>query len=129
MYSECRFLNVQDPNDNHYTIKLEQQRFTIGRSHKNDIVLPNSEKIISRHHCVLECEANFWWVVDEESANGTYVQRCNNNNNATPIDVRQYGRLQLNNGDVILILDKLFEGEEAVFWRLTFRDVAYIVSI
>lgn len=119
MYSECHFLDVKDPDDNQYTIKLEQQYFTIGRSNDNDIVLPNPEKTISRQHCSLEYEAKCWWIVDESSANGTFVQQGSSD---TRIDVRQQGRLQPNNGDVILILGKLLEGEEPVFWRLTFRD-------
>jgi DNA-binding winged helix-turn-helix (wHTH) protein len=119
MHSECHFLDVQEPDGNKYTIKLEQDCFTVGRSNGNDIVLPNSDKTISRNHCVLECKANCWWVVDESSANGTFVQRCNRD---TRIDVRQHGRLQLNNGDAILILGKFLEENEPVFWRLTFRD-------
>ncbi|NMG22182.1 FHA domain-containing protein [Brasilonema bromeliae] len=119
MHSECHFLDVQEPDGNKYTIKLEQDRFTLGRSNSNDIILPNSDKTISRNHCVLECKANCWWVVDESSANGTFVQRCNRD---TRIDVRQHGKYQLNNGDTILILGKFLEENEPVFWRLTFRD-------
>ncbi|MEC4818218.1 MAG: FHA domain-containing protein [Scytonema sp. PMC 1069.18] len=119
MHSECNFLDVKDPDGNQYTIKLEQQCFTVGRSNNNDIILPNPEKTISRQQCVLEYEAKVWWVVDESSANGTFVQQGDSD---ARMDVRQYGRLQLKNGDVILILGKLLEGEEPVFWRLTFRD-------
>jgi pSer/pThr/pTyr-binding forkhead associated (FHA) protein len=119
MYSECQFLDVQDPDDNKYTIKLEKDCFTVGRSNGNDIVLPNPEKTISRHHCVLEWEAKCWWVVDESSANGTFVQLSNSD---TRIDVRQHRRYQINNGDTILILGKFVEENEPVFWKLTFRD-------
>ncbi|MDZ8188462.1 MAG: FHA domain-containing protein [Nostoc sp. ChiSLP02] len=119
MRSEWQFLDVQDPDINQYTIKLELQKFSIGRSNGNDIVLPNPEKTISRQHCFLEYVVNLWWVVDESSANGTFVQRYNTN---TTIDVRQHNRLHLNNGDTILILGRLLEVEEPVFWKLTFRD-------
>lgn len=119
MNSEHQLLEVQDPDGNQYTIRLEQHCFTVGRSNDNDIVLPNPDKTISRLHCVLEQQANFWWVVDESSANGTFVQQGNHD---TRIDVRQDGRLQLNNGDIILILGKLLEPDEPIFWRLTFRD-------
>ncbi len=119
MNSEHQLLEVQDPDGNQYTIRLEQHCFTVGRSNDNDIVLPNPDKTISRLHCVLEQQANFWWVVDESSANGTFVQQSNSD---TRIDVRQDGRLQLNNGDIILILGKLLEPDEPIFWRLTFRD-------
>lgn len=122
MYSDCHFLDVKDPDGNQYTIKLEQQYFAIGRSNNNDIILPNPEKIISRQQCVLEYEAKCWWVVDESSENGTYVQQVNNS--TTPIDVRPYGRIRLNDGDVILILGRLLEGEEAGFWRLTLSQPA-----
>ncbi|KAB8314377.1 FHA domain-containing protein [Tolypothrix campylonemoides VB511288] len=120
MYSEYHFLDVKDPDGNEYTIKLEQQYFAMGRSNNNDIILPDPEKIISRQQCVLEYEAKCWWVVDESSANGTYVQQSNND---TPINVRQQGRLQIKNGDVILILGRFSSGEEPGFWRLTFRDL------
>ena len=119
MYSEQQLLEVQEPDGNQYTIRLEQDGITVGRSNGNDIVLPNPEKTISRQHCVLEYDANAWWVVDKSSANGTFVQQDKSD---TRIDVRQHGRLQLEDGDVILILGKLLEEDEAVFWRLTFRD-------
>jgi pSer/pThr/pTyr-binding forkhead associated (FHA) protein len=125
MRSECYFLDVQEPDGNKYTIKLEQEYLTVGRSNGNDILLPNPDKTISRDHCVLKCEANCWWVIDESSANGTFVQRWNGD---TRIDVRQHGRLQLNNGDAILILGKFLEENEPVFWRLTFRDAEQTVQ-
>ncbi|MBP5971789.1 hypothetical protein HW132_03335 [Brasilonema sp. CT11] len=36
MHSECQFLDVQDPDGNEYTIKLEQDRFTVLPIAKND---------------------------------------------------------------------------------------------
>ncbi len=121
MYSGYASLEVKPPDGEKYDFSLAgKYRFTVGRSNGNDIVLPNPEKTISRQHCVLECEANCWWVVDECSANGTFVQQCNSD---TRIDVRQNGRLQLKNEDVILILGKFLQPEEPVFWKLTFLDI------
>lgn len=126
MNSEYPFLEVRKPGVEGYTFALEEivkakdeHRLTIGRSQDNDLVLPDPEKKISRQHCVLERSAGYWWVIDESSSNGTFVQT---NGSVTEVDVRKNGRFQLTNGNTILILSQWIEPDEPVFWRLTFRD-------
>jgi DNA-binding winged helix-turn-helix (wHTH) protein len=113
-------LEVTKPDGNTDTIPINKPRFTIGRRNDNDFVLPDPDKTISRLHCVIEKDGMTWWIVDDNlSANGTFVVR----HNSEPIDVRRDSRFELNDGDVILILAKLLEDDEPVFWRLKFRDL------
>ncbi len=124
--SEFPFLEVRKQGVEENILRLEEiikpknnNRVTIGRSKDNNIVLPDPDKKISRQHCVLERSAGYWWVVDESSSNGTFVQT---NGSGSEIDVRKNGRLRLTDGNVILILSQWIEPDEPVFWRLTFRD-------
>ena len=127
MDSEYPFLEVQKPDGSSDTIKLkniiQQQQYknfvTIGRSKENDIPLPDPEKKVSRQHCVLVHDVGKWWIVDEGSANGTFVQ-CSNEGDF--LDVRSDGRLALVDGDEILILGKFIEPDDYIFWHFTFRD-------
>lgn len=127
MDSQHPSLEVRAPDGKEYIIRLEdiiqqeegKNHVTLGRSNDNDIVLNNFEKKVTRRkHCVFERGTNGWWVVDESSSNGTFVQRGKNE----PVDVRKDGRFRLKNGDVLLILGKWVEPDEPVFWKLTFRD-------
>lgn len=55
------------------TFELERSaaRFTIGRSTENDFVLPC--KSVSRFHARFEQRDDGWWVLDDRSTSGTYV--------------------------------------------------------
>lgn len=124
--SDYPFLEVSKPGAATFTFQFEdvikaknEPQVTIGRSRDNDLVLPDPDKKVSRQHCVLEGVAGYWWVVDESSSNGTFVQT---NGSATEVDVRKNGRFQLTDGNVILILSQWIEPDQPVFWRLTFRD-------
>ncbi len=126
MDPEYPFLEVQRPDGSEDIIKLKdiidrqncKHFVTIGRSKENDIVLPDPYKKVSRRHCILEHNIGHWWVVDEGSANGTFVQR----NEKDFLDVRSDGRLALADGDEILILGKFIEPDDYIFWHLKFRD-------
>lgn len=124
--SEYPFLEVRKPGVEEYILHFEEiikvkneYSVTIGRSDDNDLVLDDPEKKISRRHCVLEHSAGYWWVVDESSSNGTFVQT---DSSTTEVDVRRNGRFRLSNGNIILILSQWIEPDEPVFWRLTFHD-------
>lgn len=127
MDSEYPFLEVQRPDGSEDVIKFEdiikQQQYKklvrIGRSKENDIVLPDPDKKVSRRHCLIEQNIGNWWVVDEGSANGTFVQRSGEQDF---LDVRNDGRLALADRDEILILGKLIEPDDCIFWHLIFRD-------
>jgi len=68
-----------------YLVRL--QVTTIGRSHDNDIVLPEAE--VSRHHARIEYRNGVFEIVDLGSTNGTTV-------NGMPV-----ARARLKDGDVI----------------------------
>ncbi|MFW6189659.1 MAG: FHA domain-containing protein [Planctomycetota bacterium] len=44
---------------------------TIGRASSADLSIP--DKAVSRSHCRLEHEDSFWWLIDDDSHNGTLV--------------------------------------------------------
>ncbi len=45
--------------------------FTIGRRSANDLSLV--EKAVSREHCRIDYDGEFYWLVDCDSHNGTFV--------------------------------------------------------
>lgn len=67
-------------------------KITIGRDADNDIVVDN--KLASRHHCVIQKIKNAYFLKDENSTNGTFV-------NGERIPKDKY--LKLNSGDKITV--------------------------
>ncbi|GJD17065.1 hypothetical protein RIVM261_020210 [Rivularia sp. IAM M-261] len=125
MHSAYPSLEIQPPDGDSYIINIEKVRLTVGRDTQNDIVLPNPKRTISRQHCVLEFNDNYWWVVDDKpSANGTFVKRGENQR----IDVRTDGKLRLKDNDVIEILDKFLSQDKPVFWKLTFKNLENLTT-
>lgn len=55
-----------------HTRAIRDGRLTIGRGPDNDIVLVTDIRV-SRHHCRVEKRDDGWFVVDQDSANGTHV--------------------------------------------------------
>lgn len=53
------------------TIELEHTPFTIGRKTDKDLVIPDSR--VSRDHAQIISEGGTYWVVDQGSRHGTYV--------------------------------------------------------
>ena len=45
--------------------------YSVGRSSSNDLIVRG--RSVSRQHCVIEHDAEFFWLVDAHSANGTRV--------------------------------------------------------
>jgi DNA-binding winged helix-turn-helix (wHTH) protein len=130
------FLEVRKPDGGQYTLylkellkqKADQQRLTFGRDDDNDIVLPDPDRTISRHHGAIEQANGCWWLIDEGSANGTFLRR-QSGSAGTDLDVRSGGMVPLRDGDVILILARLSESDQPIFWKLTFRDVNDTVTV
>ena len=126
--SSYPFLDVREPDGNEYTIDFqdifeqtpEQTRLTIGRSHDNEIVLPDPDKKVSRRHCTIEQQGDHWWLLDAGSANGTFLHQ--QGRGESEVDVRAVETILLQDGDVILILGKLTPPQEPAFWQLRFRD-------
>ena len=68
--------------------------FSIGRDQKNDWVLPDPDRFLSKRHCVLSLGASGWQIADT-STNGTYL-----NHDIDPIRDAPRG---LRDGDRILL--------------------------
>ncbi|MGL5807067.1 MAG: FHA domain-containing protein [Xenococcaceae cyanobacterium] len=127
MDGEYPFIKATKPDGGQYTIGFEhiinQQEkeiyISIGRQSNNDIVLSDPHKTISRHHCSLQYKNNRWWIVDEGSSNGTFLQR---EIDLPEIDVRSQDKIALRSGDYILILGELSRSGQPIFWRLEFID-------
>jgi DNA-binding winged helix-turn-helix (wHTH) protein len=127
MNEEYPFIKATKPDGKQYTIELEtiisQQEkeicISLGRQSNNHIVLPDPQKTISRHHCSIRYQNNRWWIVDEGSSNGTFLQR---EIDQPEIDVRSEDKISLRSGDYILILGELSLSGQPVFWRLEFID-------
>src|SRR5215469_5071360 len=61
------FLEVFKGTDQYPPVELTQARMTIGRSSSNDIVLPDSQRYVSRYeHCALEQHGSNWYVISHE---------------------------------------------------------------
>ena len=127
MNSEYPFIKVTKPDKTQYDLDLgtiidtsdKEVCVYIGRQSNNDIVLSDPQKKISRHHCSLQYRSNRWWIVDEGSSNGTFLQR---EIDQPEIDVRSEDRIALRSGDYILILGELSSSGQPIFWRLEFID-------
>ncbi len=70
---------------------LDDAEITIGRASNNTIALVN-DKEISRRHAVVEKQGAHYFIKDQNSLNGTYVN-----------DVAAVGPRQINPGDVVLV--------------------------
>src|SRR5262245_9249626 len=55
------------------TYTLQRGVTTLGRSHQNEIVLPNAR--ISRHHCRIYWDRDRYVLEDLHSSNGTYLNQ------------------------------------------------------
>ena len=118
---EQPYLEVRKPDGGEYIIRFENissppHRITIGRNSNNHISLPDPDKTISRQHCIIQqLEATRWWLLDDRSANGTFLQ------DSEKIDIREEGKLPLKDGDIFLIPAKLIDNQP-IYWQFTFRD-------
>ena len=63
-------LLVRFPNQPEYEVHLTGS-LTIGREHDNDLVVPIIS--ISRHHARITCQNGSYYLEDNESSNGTYL--------------------------------------------------------
>ena len=108
MNVETPFLQATNPDGRQYTIELKniisQQSgeicISIGRLSENHIVLSDPQKTISKHHCSLRYRKNRWWIVNNSSANETYLQR---EIDRPEIDVRSEDAIAFRSGDRIYL--------------------------
>jgi hypothetical protein len=111
-------LEVYDPEGKSFTVDLVKDRISIGRFRDfNDVSLePDPQQLITRKtHCILERDADCWWVTDNGSVNRTFVRR------ERGIEVVN-GRAPLQDGDAVRILGLLTEDGQPLYWELIFRD-------
>lgn len=115
-------LDVQSPEHRPFaTVELDHERLTIGRRPPPeavtvpDVSLPDPEAFISRVHCRVEHENGQWYVVDNDSRNGTFRRR------GGTIE-RVAGRVALADGDVICIVGLVGDDGEPLHWELHFSD-------
>jgi len=109
---------VHGPHGEAFTVELVKDRLTIGRFQEfNDIGLePDPQQLITRKaHCVIEREADTWWLIDNGSVNRTFIRR------EEEVEV-VYGRAAIQDGDAIRILGLLTENGQPLYWELVFRD-------
>jgi hypothetical protein len=113
-------LEVLDPEGQPYqTLELKEDRLTIGRlAAYNDLALEvDPQQLISRKgHCALERDAGCWWVVDNGSVNGTFLQH----DGAMQMVL---GRARLAHQDCILLLGLLSQTSAPCYWTLRFTDL------
>ncbi len=112
-------LEISGPDGQERQMKLTENRLTIGRLEAfNDLALgPDPQQLITRKiHCALERDAGNWWVVDNASFNGTFLQHEEGEM------ARVNGRAELKDGDRILILGKFSEEGQPIYWKLAFSD-------
>jgi serine phosphatase RsbU (regulator of sigma subunit) len=86
-------LSVKPLHGEPYTFSLDKDVITIGRSKKNDLVLP--DQWLSRVHAEIRKENSRHFIRDLESRNGTYVN-----------GMRLSEKVPLQNGDVISLGDQ-----------------------
>jgi pSer/pThr/pTyr-binding forkhead associated (FHA) protein len=69
-------LSIVGGNGVEQVVELSDRRMQIGRGRDNDIVLPDSEKGVSRTHAELRLENDRYVIVDLQSQNGTWLNGC-----------------------------------------------------
>jgi serine/threonine protein kinase len=71
----CTLISLPQRRDAHVKIDdsraMSFARLTLGRSPENDVVI--GETSVSKHHLLVEQDAEGWWVTDRGSSNGTVV--------------------------------------------------------
>jgi DNA-binding response OmpR family regulator len=82
-------------------VDIGADSLTIGRSANCDLVLEDKERFVSRLHCTIDRIGGAWWLHDNESKSGVYVN-----------GKRVERRVKLSDGDLIRIVE----------WELTFHD-------
>lgn len=133
MNQEYPFIRATTPDRTQYQINFETIidlqspiKIRIGRLNKNHIVLSDPQNNISRHHCSIQYQSDRWWIVDEDSSNGTFLRR---ESDRSKIDLRLEDKIALRSGDCILIFGKLDAAKQPIFWELEFIDPSETVQV
>lgn len=89
--------------------------FLIGRHKDNDLQIQNP--CVSRQHVKIEYDGAKWWIRDQESANGTYL----NGSRIREVPLPEESELQLGEGGPVLLLslERKEAGEEVEAEKVT----------
>lgn len=118
-------LEIRGPGGQRSEFVLSRERATIGRLPElNDVVLePDPERYVTgKWHCLVEREASTWRVIDNGSANGTFLRR-----GGVMHEVREAE--PLTDGDVICVLARLSEDAEPDYWEIVFHNPLETVRV
>jgi len=63
----------QDGDEPIKTKDFEAENITIGREQSSDLRLEDSSKFVSRQHAVIKYQDGYYYLVDKDSRNGTYI--------------------------------------------------------
>lgn len=99
-------------------MEVAGDRTTLGRlAGANDVALePDPHRFVSRHmHCSIEREGGRFWLIDNASKNGTFLERGGDTR-------RVEGRERLESGDTVRILAAFGPDGEPAYWAVTFVD-------
>ena len=67
-------LTAREPATLHFQANIAGQKFSLGRSSGNDAKLPvDGQSGVSGHHAVITFERGAWYIKDNNSTNGTFV--------------------------------------------------------
>ena len=120
------YLDITGPNGQHFVARLSGERLTIGRLPQfADVALqPDPQRLVSKMHCLIEQAGGGWWLVDNGSTNGTYLQRGETRE-------RVRGRIRLFDGDIVSILAQLPDSTDPTprYWEMIFRDPIQTVQL
>jgi hypothetical protein len=111
-------LEVYSPDNKSFVVELDKDRITIGRFREFNVIglEPDPQQLITRKaHCIVEHQADAWWVVDNGSVNRTFLRREDEMKIV-------HGRTPIEDGDTILILGRLTDDGSPIYWELVFRD-------
>jgi pSer/pThr/pTyr-binding forkhead associated (FHA) protein/tetratricopeptide (TPR) repeat protein len=68
---EIPVLTVETADGQSSDVEVVSDKFIMGRSPDSDLVIPDS--LISRHHATIEKRDDGWYLVDNNSGNGTFL--------------------------------------------------------
>ncbi|MBC7328361.1 FHA domain-containing protein [bacterium] len=92
-----RIIIVKGPRQGE-VFPITKKEFTIGRADDRDIMLP--DRSVSRRHCKIVLEEDGYYIIDEGSTNGTFIENM------------RIVREKLKNGDIIQIGECKLKFEE-----------------
>ncbi len=69
--SKVPILTIETPDGQVSDVDIMKDKFVLGRAPDCDAVITDS--LVSRHHAILEKRQDGWYIIDQNSGNGTYL--------------------------------------------------------